>query len=129
MTTQAVSQPRTATAAKTSETVETTVMERELSAAFLGAGIGSFIFGLTVFIAESKAGAGLLNALNIIKPAGPLSGKTTVGVIALVLSWVVLHFALKNRTIKLSMAFTITIVLLVLGVLLSFPPVFEIFAH
>ncbi len=129
MTTQVVSQSRTAAVEKTSETVQTTVMERELGAAFLGAGIGSFIFGLTVFIAESKAGAGFLNALNIIKPAGPLSGKTTLGVIAFVVSWVALHFAMKNRAIKLSVVFTITIVMLVLGILLSFPPVFEIFAH
>ncbi len=126
MTSQAVSKQQTA--AKTSETVETTAMERELGAAFLGVGLGSFLFGLIVLIAESKAGAGFSAALNVVKPVGALSGKTTLGVIAFVLSWIGFRFAFKNRAIKLSMIFTISIVLLVLGLLMTFPPVFELFA-
>jgi hypothetical protein len=125
MTNQAASKPQ---AAAINETVETSVMDRELGAAFLGVGLGSFLFGLIVLIAESKAGAGFSAALNIVKPVGALSGKTTLGVIAFVLSWIGFRFVFKNRAIKLSTVFTISIVLLVLGFLMSFPPVFELFA-
>jgi hypothetical protein len=110
------------------EAAEVSVLDREVGAAFIGSGIGSFVLGLLIILTEMKAGAGLKAALNWVAGAGPLSGKTGVAVIAFVVGWVALHFAFKNRAITLTTAFVITLVLVGLGVLMSFPPFFELFA-
>jgi len=105
-------------------------MERELSAAFLASGLGSLALGITVLLTEMKAtAASVQNALKWVGPVGPLSGKTTVAVIVFIVSWVALYFGLKNRAVKLGTMFIISLVLVVLGLLLTFPPVFEIFAQ
>lgn len=107
---------------------EITVMDREVGAAFIASGIGSFFLGLMIVLTEMPSGAGLKSFLTWVGPVGPLSGKTGVAVIAFVVSWVALHFVFKNRALTLTRSFVIALVLLVLGLLMSFPPVFEIFA-
>lgn len=101
-------------------------VDREVGAALVASGIGALVLGLTVVGAE--ASASVADALNWVKDVGPLSGKTGVAVIAFVLSWIVLHAGLRNSRITLMTAFTIALVLLGLGLLLTFPPVFELFA-
>jgi hypothetical protein len=105
-----------------------TELDREVGAAFVASGIGSFVLALVIVLTEMKAGAGFKSFLNFVGPVGPLSGKTTVAVIAFVVSWVALHFAFKTRAVTLTRAFTIAMILIVLSVIFSFPPVFEIFA-
>jgi hypothetical protein len=56
-----------------------------------------------------------------------LSGKTGLSIIAFIISWVALHYAFQRRAVSLTTAFLITLVLLVLGLLLTFPPVFMSF--
>jgi len=96
------------------------------AAAMIAAGVGTFVIGLATSLAE--ASTGLRNALAWYGPTGPLSGKTGVGVIAWLLAWIVLHAAWKNKNIDLGRAFGWTLALVALGFLLTFPPVFEIFA-
>ncbi len=105
-----------------------TELDRAVGAAFIAAGIGSFVLALMIVLTEMKAGAGLKTFLTFVGPVGALSGKTTVAVIAFVVSWVGLHFAFKNRAVTLTRAFTIAIILIVLSVIFSFPPVFDLFA-
>jgi hypothetical protein len=127
-TTQAKSQAQIGADIKSGEGAEVSILDREVGAAFIASGIGSFVLGLLVVLTEMKAGAGLKAALNWVGPVGPLSGKTGVAVIAFVVGWVVLHFAFKNRAVTLTTAFVITLILVGLGVLMSFPPFFELFA-
>jgi hypothetical protein len=103
---------------------EVTALDREVGAAFIASGIGSFALGLMVVLTELKAGAGL----SWVGPVGPLSGKTGVAVIAFLASWVILHFIFKNRTPSLTRSFIVALVLIVAGVLMTFPPIFDIFA-
>jgi hypothetical protein len=127
-TTQAKSQAQIGADIKSGEGAEVSILDREVGAAFIASGIGSFVLGLLVVLTEMKAGAGLKAALNWVGPVGPLSGKTGVAVIAFVVGWVALHFAFKNRAVTLTTAFVITLILVGLGVLMSFPPFFELFA-
>ena len=113
---------------KTTVKDEITELDREVGAAFIASGIGSFALALMIVLTEMKAGAGLKSFLTWVGPVGPLSGKTGVAVIAFVVSWIALHFAFKNRGVTLTRAFIIAAVLLVVSLVFSFPPVFDIFA-
>jgi hypothetical protein len=70
---------------------------------------------------------GLKNALNWWNPAGPLTGKTIVGVLAWLISWAILHFLWKDKEVDFNKTFIITLVLIGLGFIFTFPPVFEAF--
>lgn len=111
-----------------SEVQAGTVSEVDIAvgASFIAAGIGSTFFGLAVIGAE--ANAGFKTAITLVQSVGPLSGKVAIGVVAFFLSWVILHFALKSRNVKLVYSFTIGVVLILLGVLFTFPPFFLLFA-
>lgn len=96
------------------------------SAAFVSSGIGCLVIGLMVTGAEMSEG--LKNALNWWNPAGPLTGKTGIGVIAWLISWAVLHYLWKDKDVELGKAFVVTLILIALGFLLTFPPIFTLFA-
>jgi hypothetical protein len=95
------------------------------SAAFVSSGIGCLVIGLMVTGAEMSAG--LKTALTWSNPVGPLSGKTGVGVIAWIVSWVILHTLWKDKEMDFGKVFTITLILIALGFLFTFPPFFELF--
>ena len=129
MATQAKMQGTATTPPVAKETIEVSEAERAVGAAFIASGIGSTVLGIAIVLTEMKAGAGLKAALTWTAPVGPLSGKTGVAVIAFVISWVVLHFAFKRRAVTLTTSFIIALVLIALGFILSFPPVFDLFAN
>jgi len=92
-------------------------------AAILGAGIGAFAVGLSVILNE----AGLFGAPALYAPAGGVSGRTTFAVVAWVIAWGVLHRRWKNRHIESPRVYTLTLVLIGLGILGTFPPVWGLF--
>lgn len=96
------------------------------SAAFVSSGIGCLVIGLMVTGAEMSEG--LKNMLNWWNPAGPLTGKTGVGVIAWIVSWVILHTMWKDKDMDFGKVFTVTLIMIALGFLLTFPPLFGLFA-
>ena len=93
------------------------------AAAILSAGVGSATIGLMT--TGAVISAGLKSALNWWSPAGPLTGKTSVGVIAWLVTWIVLHVLWKDKDVPLVRVLVVMLVLLALGVLLTFPAVFE----
>jgi hypothetical protein len=95
------------------------------AAALLAAGIGSLALGLFVILAE--ASNSVKNALNFYNPVGPLSGKTTGAIIIWILSWMILHSSWKNKQVSFAGVFTISLILIVLGLLGTFPPFFDLF--
>ena len=97
------------------------------AAAVVAAGIGTFTIGLMASLAVMSAS--LNNALNWYNPTGPLSGKTGVGVAAWLLAWVILHAAWKSKNVNFGRAFSWALALVLLGFLLTFPPVFDLFAR
>jgi hypothetical protein len=96
------------------------------SAAIVSAGVGAFVLGLMT--TGAAAIPGLNEALNLTNPVGPLSGKTAVAVVSWAIIWIVLHFNWKDRDFNINTAFRIAMILTGLGVLLTFPLVFEAFA-
>lgn len=119
--------PKTA-AVKEQEQVEIHVATGEAAAAFLAGGIGCFIIGLLTTLAEIPALIALKNALNWWDPAGPLTGKTGVGVIAFFIAWGVAHLLMKDREVNLKSYVITAAVLTALGFLGTFPPFFTAFS-
>lgn len=96
------------------------------AAAMISAAIGTFTIGLMTTGAEISEG--LKNALKLYPPAGPLSGKIAVGLVVWLISWLLLNTIWKDKQYNLGRAFNIALVLIVVGLLLTFPPIFELFA-
>jgi hypothetical protein len=96
------------------------------AAAMVAGGVGVFMVGLMTTLAE--ASQGIADALNLYAPVGPLSGKTIVAVVTWLLAWFFLNMGWKDRNPSLQNAFRITIILILAGLLLTFPPFFELFA-
>jgi hypothetical protein len=94
-------------------------------AALIAGGFGPAVIGLNTVLAE--ASPAFKNALNWWNPAGPLTGKSLVGVIAFFVAWLVLHVSLRNKDVNVLRATTIALFLLGLGLLGTFPPFFEAF--
>jgi hypothetical protein len=88
-------------------------------AAFLAAGIGALAMGFFVIANE----AGVFVAPSLYGPAGGVSGRTTFAVVAWLVAWGVLHSRWKGRQIDARRVFTLTLVLVGLGTLATFPPV------
>ena len=103
-----------------------------VAAVFLAAGIGSLVFGLLVVLNEvsTEINSFLKFDANfgLGSGVGPLSGKAILGIVAFFVSWVVLHLVFRGKEVKFGPILTISLILVAAGFLLTFPPVFEIFA-
>jgi len=96
-------------------------------AAILAAGIGCLALGLLIVLGERNAF--FIKRLSFYKPVGNLSGKSGVAVIVWLIAWVVLHVRWKNRDLtNTSTIMAVTIVLVLLGVAMSCPLVFDMFS-
>lgn len=91
-------------------------------ASFLAAEIGAFAVGFFVIINE----VGLFSAPALYGPAGGVSGRTTFAAVTWLIGWAVLHRRWKDRQLESNRVYTATLVLIALGIVLSFPPVWPI---
>lgn len=96
-----------------------------VAAAMLAGGLGSATIGVLTVLGETRPALG--RALNWWNPAGALVGKAFTGVIVFLLSWVLLHMALRNKSVHFVLVATIALVLLAAGLLGTFPPFFDLF--
>ena len=87
-------------------------------AAFLGAGIGAFAMGMFVLLNE----AGILAAPALYAPAGGVSGRTTFATMAWLIAWGLLHRLWKAREMAPGRIYAVTLLLVALGALGTFPP-------
>ena len=103
-----------------------------VAAAFLAAGVGSLVLGIDVVLNEiGKPFTDFFKFdtnFGVGSGVGPLSGKVLVAVVAFVVAWVVLHLLWRGKNVSFNTVFTITLILVGAGFLLTFPPVFDIFA-
>ena len=88
-------------------------------AAFLGGGIGAFAMGAVVLLNE----AGIFAAPTLYAPAGGVSGRTTLATIEWLMAWDVLHYRWRARELAPGRVGAVTLILIALGVLGTFPPV------
>ena len=94
-------------------------------AAVLAAGIGSFVLGVLTTLNE--ASAKISGMLNLYGPVGPLSVKTGVAVLFWLVTWAVLAGAWKDRQIDFGKVWKASLTLVILGLLGTFPLVFDLF--
>jgi hypothetical protein len=95
------------------------------AAAILSAGIGAFMVGLLAVAADKSVL--VKNLLVFYKPTGPLSGVTTTAILIWLIVWGILEWRWRNRTVALARISVAALVLLGLSLLLTFPPVAELF--
>jgi lysylphosphatidylglycerol synthetase-like protein (DUF2156 family) len=100
--------------------------EGPIVAAVLAAGVGCFAMG--VFTTLGEASTSFADRLTWNEDVGPLSGKTGMTIIVWLVSWAVLYVIFRNRQTETRQALTISLVLMGLGVLLTFPTFFQLFA-
>lgn len=93
------------------------------AAALLAAAIGIFVLGLVTSLAEAISD--FKDWLAWDDTVGPLSGKSSLGLIAWAAVWPVLHLLLYRRDRVLLAASVISVILFVAAMVLMFPPVFE----
>ncbi len=61
------------------------------------------------------------------RPTGPLSGVTSLVILVWLVVWLVLDARWKRRTVALKSVVMAALVLLALGLVLTFPPVGDLF--
>jgi hypothetical protein len=95
------------------------------AAAVLAAGIGSFLVAVFALVADKSAA--IKSLMIFYKPTGPLSGVTTSAVAVWLIAWFILHRRWQNRMVAMGRVRTLALILLLLGVLLTFPPIADLF--
>jgi len=98
-----------------------------VAAALLAGGIGSAVLGLVTFAFELNDKSAFAKSLNWYKPVGGLSGKSTLSIIAFFVAWAVLHYIWKDKNTDFARISSISIGLLVVGLIGTFPPVWALF--
>jgi hypothetical protein len=99
--------------------------EGPISAAILAAGVGALTLGVVTTLVE--ASKPIKDALTLSTEVGPLSGKITVTVAVWLAAWLVLHLALRTKPYESRRALMISLVLIGLGVIGTFPTFFQLF--
>ncbi len=94
------------------------------AATLIGGGFGVALFGVITFISErwisTQAG------LTLTKSVGPLSGKAIYAAIGWLIGWAILALVLRNRNVSEKATYWITAILVAVGFLLTFPPIWKL---
>ena len=93
------------------------------AAALLAASFGTAALGFFTTLAE--ANTDFHDWANWWDRVGPLSGKSSLGLITWLASWPLFHLALFRRNNVLPTAIAVSAVLFLVGMVLMFPPIFE----
>ena len=95
------------------------------AAAILATGIGSLMLGLLTIV--SAAPGWIHTILTFYPPSGVLSGQTTIAVLAWLVAWGILAWRWQHRQVKFTRVFMVTLLLIGLGLVGTFPPFYHLF--
>ena len=95
------------------------------AAAILAAGIGSFLVAVFAILADKLAS--IKSLMNFYNPTGPLSGVTTCAIVVWLATWAILHTRWHGRNVAIAQVGAAAFLLLILGLLLTFPPLADLF--
>jgi hypothetical protein len=95
------------------------------AAALLAAGIGCFMVALIALLADKISA--FKTMMIFYKPTGPLSGVTTCAIVVWLICWAVLYWRWSSRMVALKPVARAALILLVLSLLLTFPPIADLF--
>jgi hypothetical protein len=93
-------------------------------ASTLAAGLGTFSIGLFVILNE----AGLFVAPALYGPAGGVTGRTAFATLVWLTAWGVLHFRWRALEIAPGRVLGLTLALIVVGILATFPPLWGVWS-
>jgi hypothetical protein len=96
------------------------------AAAILAGGIGAAWYGFMVCLSEWFPSVAKVFTLS--KGVGPLSGKTTFGVLGFLVAWVILGQMWKSKEVGLDKVWKISLGLIIAGFVFTFPTFFLMFA-
>jgi hypothetical protein len=110
------------------ETTETdqSLIDGRAAAALLAVGIGAFVLGIVTTLNEASTDVN--DFLRFDDDVGPLSGKTVIAAIAYAVSLIGLGVLWRGRQIAVRPVLVTAVILVLLGLLGTFPPFFEAFA-
>jgi hypothetical protein len=95
-----------------------------VAAAMLAAGIGCFFFGIiTDFSEASKAIEGILS---FSAGVGALSGKSIVAIVIWLVSWAIFASKWKDQSVDFGKIYNVTLILIILGIVATFPLFFDL---
>jgi hypothetical protein len=77
----------------------------------------------------AEANEGIRNWLQWSDAVGPLSGKVLVAVAVWLVAWAILHLALRRRPYETRRALVVSLVLIAVGVVGTFPIFFQLFGE
>ncbi len=97
-----------------------------VAAVFVASGIAAVVLGILTTLAE--ASESFADTLKLDEGVGALSGKTIGASLVFFVSWAILHALWKSKDPKPGPIFTLTWVLLAIGVVLTLPLFFQMFA-
>jgi hypothetical protein len=95
-------------------------------AAVVAGAVGVFVLG--AFTSAAEGSGKLKNWLNWRDPVGPLTGKTSLALAAWVGAWLLLGFLWRRKEVAFAKAVVVSILLIALGIVGTFPTLFERFA-
>jgi hypothetical protein len=94
------------------------------AAAVLAVAIGSFVLGVCALIGD--ASPAMARLLNVWNPTGPLSGVTALAIIVWLVVWLMLARVWSARNLDLRRINLLALVLIIAGLLLTFPPCMDL---
>jgi hypothetical protein len=95
------------------------------AAAILSAGVGTAALGVLAVLGDKSAA--VKGWMIFYKPTGPLSGVTTVAILIWLGCWGLLEWRWRKRSVAVGRVCLVALGLLGVGVLLTFPPVGDLF--
>lgn len=97
----------------------------QAAAALLASGTGALTLGLLTVATQASTAVG--DALSFSPKVGPLSGQAIVSAIVFFATWKGLGFLLRAREVRPKRVYIASAVMVGLGLLLTFPPVYQLF--
>jgi hypothetical protein len=91
----------------------------------LAAGIGAFAVALFALLGDKITS--FKNLMIFYKPTGTLSGVTTCAILVWLAAWFILYRLWSPRMVDMARIRTVALVLLIASVLLTFPPIEDLF--
>jgi len=95
------------------------------AAAIFSAGVGCFVLAVLAILADKSTL--VKGSLSFYKPTGPLSGVTTVAILVWLFTWGILAWRWQKKTVAARRISAIAVALLALSLILTFPPVADLF--
>ncbi len=90
------------------------------AAAILAAGVGCSVLGILAVVAD--ASKPMARALTFYLPTGPLSGVSSIAILMWLVTWFTLARRWRTKTVNIARVNATALLLLALGILLTFPP-------